>query len=196
MTGIKCFLIIVCVFSFSLRIFPQKNFKVNESNQYGQKTGFWLVYLDERLNLEKDSANAFYKAYNLYFMGSDQSYFSDLRRTKKRASQVTVKGGSGQKEKPVFLEGSFSFYNKKNKLSLRQTYDAGLPVLLEAFSYNKRGELKYFETITYSNDSNEQLGSYVFRKFDGKERLIKRIDFKKENGVWDFFYQTPPEAKK
>jgi hypothetical protein len=188
--------IFLIFFSISARCYSQLKFPVNQRNEMGQKIGFWLIYLSDRLIPTKDSVNALYKAYNFYFLGSDQSYFSDLKRNKKKASRLLVEGIKGIKGNPTLLEGTFSFYNRKDKLSTRQTYNAGLPVHLEAFAYNKRGKVTYYETITYSQMPDNQLGSYVFRKFKGNGTLLKTTSFREENGFWYFTEQKPTQLKK
>jgi hypothetical protein len=173
--------LMLLILSISPKHFSQTNFPINKTNDKGKKIGFWLIYLNDRLVPIKDSINYTYKAYNFYYLGTDQSYFSEWKKIKK-TSQLDLKGAGKQ----PLLEGTFSFYDKNNKLSIRQSYKGGFPTLLEVFAYNRQGKIKYYETWTYSQALDDQLGSYAYRKFSADSVLLASTFFRRENNDWLF----------
>ena len=164
--------------------FSQLPNSLNQKNDKGEKCGFWVVYLTDRLIPIKDSTNAFYFAYK--FFDGDYIDNIDLIWERKKASKLVIDGATGIKGKPILLNGDFKFYDKKGRLSWEETYKDGRPLMLQTFTFDKKGECSLHEIIDYSKRYNSQIGSYYFEQYGYSNKLLEGKYYRRQNSKWDF----------
>ena len=167
-------------------VISQPGFPLNQKDEFGKKTGFWIIYLTDKLIPTKDSLEASYYAYNLYFFGGDFSFISDCKKEKRKASKITVEGTKGAKGKPVLMNGNYKIYNKKGKLVLSETYKNGLPVHFESYYVKNQLKPSINEIINWSEAIDDQLGSYCYTIFRTDDSVYKAACLKKKEGKWVF----------
>lgn len=110
------FLALCCAFGFA------QNDTLNQLDARGRKTGLWRIYLDS-IALETDSANSFFIAYDHYDSGKPSADFFSSK-WKKRDSCL-FGGNFPEKGKPQPANGSFTWFDKHQKITFEEFYENG-----------------------------------------------------------------------
>ncbi|MNV05038.1 hypothetical protein D3C71_953610 [compost metagenome] len=123
----------------------------NKTDPEGKKTGYWKVFLDEKINLT-DSLNAYFWAYEFYDDG--KIIAQKFKKTSyDKNSTLIFDGIFPAKGNPVALNGVFKwFYNNKGKEELLEedTYKNGFTLHLKEYAFGEIW-LHYDFTRKYNN---------------------------------------------
>ena len=145
--------IIVTFLSFS------QSDTLNRLNSKGKKTGYWLKYLDDNVQIV-DSINSFFYGYEYYDNGTKLFAFEKLWFKKIQAAkygEILPKKGH-----PVLLTGTFRWFVRGDSAQfVEETYKDGYPLVLKSLSRNLTDQSIYIsELFDYTKTYNNISGSF------------------------------------
>jgi hypothetical protein len=176
---VQCILTFFLLFMGS-KAFPQADPLINQFDNDGNKQGYWLYYLDDKLN-PSDMKHATWYGYDLYDNGKNLRQL-DLSLYKKLPKTHTG-GDNNGKSKPLILEGEFTFSNAEYKINI--TYKNGYLQTVEKYYLENKTAKYRVKLIDYTSHYpiNDQ-GSYYWEVTAHPDSMPRRYWYMKIEDEW------------
>jgi hypothetical protein len=186
---LQCILAFFLLF-IGLKAFSQADSLVNQFDGKGKKHGYWLYYLDDKLN-PADMKHGAYYGYDLYENGKNLRQL-DLSPYKKLPK--THHGGDNSgKSKPLMLDGEFTFSTPEYKINI--TYkDGHLQTVEKYYLENKMAKYRV-KLIDYTRhyQTNDR-GSYYWEVTAHPDSIPRRYWYMKIEDEWQSVKIDPAGA--
>src|ERR1051326_180585 len=154
--GFLFFSILVCLITLA---FGQVE-RQNQLDANGKLTGQIMIYLDNKWNVIKDSANAVYCRYTWYEHGANIDYkMGSFNRL-----ELELDSNSFQKDKPRLLDGEYKWLDKKRKVKSIVFFKQGNLISYKEFFPSG----KLHENIDYTRKWLNQPHTYCQLVYDKK----------------------------
>lgn len=162
--------IALCLSLFSI----SQTEKLNQLDEKGKKHGKWVIYLDNNWDKLKDSTKAVYYRYNYYDHGTSLYPMGPCGK-----KGWTLKTTSGPPSQNKMLNGTYTWYDKKGKISSEHILKDGHYVsckeyyptgeLNQHFDYTKKckGETHGWGVFIYDKTGKLIMTSWMCRDKDG-----------------------------
>jgi hypothetical protein len=138
-----------------------QNDTLSKISSNGKRQGYWLQYLDLRLN-PIDSSNSYYKRFEFYDNGK---LICPLRTSKLEAKcKIHTNAAAVTKGHPVFLTGNFKWHFHDDTIpTIEKEFKDGYPVFEKCFHWLIRPNLQYVpmtEVFEYTKSYHNIPGTY------------------------------------
>jgi hypothetical protein len=149
----------------------------------GKKTGYWKVFLDEKIDPIKNIEDSYFYCFELWDEG--ERIFAFFKHSEKNDTLI-FNGILPTKGTPLPLSGVFKWFNKKNNLlNTEEIYENGKPFLLKYF-YNPINKtdtiLTLFEELDFSKRYNNISGTFLYQVHYYNK--VKKYWYKKGKRSW------------
>jgi hypothetical protein len=184
-----------CILTFFLLFigsaaFSQADSLLNQFDDKGKKQGYWLYYLDDKLN-PADLKNATYYGFDLYDHGQNLRQL-DLSLYKKLPKTHSGSDNSG-KSKPLMLEGEFTFSNPGYKINI--TYKDGHLQTVEKYYLENKIARYRVKLIDYTRHyQTNDPGSYYWEVTAHPDSIPRRYWYIKIEDEWQSVKIDPKGA--
>lgn len=188
---------------FALHVSAQFNKDtLNRFSDAKKKTGYWLVFLNDKLIPVKDSSQAYFYAYNYYDNGVKAGFFPIANSSRRKSVRVDYHGLSPVKGRPQLLNGHITFFDK-DSISMDEVYLNGIPVSRQGFFWDKIKKCKYKQTLDYNHAYKKETGSFYYEYFNYEDSiknfndvaLIEKIWYRKKLKTWKLHYDKPKRGE-
>jgi hypothetical protein len=143
----KRFIYIYFIFLQSFVTFGQDT--LNKFNSAGRKTGYWKMFLNKNL-ISTDSSESYFIV--LIPFDNGKPIIKNYKR-KWRLDSVACDHPFPQKGNPVFLNGTFQWFDKKNKcVFAKESYKNSYPTYFSYYIPNVLDKSPGHDTIMYLNE--------------------------------------------
>ena len=148
---------------------------INQRNKKGQRQGIWLIYLNKKWKEVKDTNTATFKTYQLFKKGK-QNFGSignfTIKERLNRSTDSTCK----------FLNGTYNWYNKKDRLKYMYTFTNGQMLTYTDYSHDGSTNL-----INYQLMYKDDIYTYTMQYYNAKKQGNHFFLFKDGYKGWCFY---------
>lgn len=152
--------------------------ETNKLDDKGKRHGKWLVYLDNNWKRIDDSTKATYKKYTYYDHGVN---IYPMGPCGKKGYRLESSPEVSKKGNYIFLEGKFTWFNKKGKISSEHVFKNG--EYISCKEYYPTGELEQFFDYTKKCEEQQHGWTVTLYNKDGTIKLVSPT-CKDSNGNW------------
>lgn len=158
---------------------------LNKFNSKGKKTGWWTVFLNDKIDPTNKKEDAYYLGYELWDNGEPvfKYYKHRLNKNKMTTDAKPEKGN------PQLLSGTFKWYTKEGILMLDETYKDGSPVFFNIYDYTKsfsNSTSNVIAEVDYTKKYNGITGTHFYREFFRKGKTIQYWYRKDKKGWFEY----------
>lgn len=166
------------IFAIILTQFKSVSQEINKLDTNGKRDGKWLVYLDNNWKRIDDSTKATYKKYTYYDHGVNIYPMGPCGKKgyKLESNPLVTKKGNY-----IFLDGKYTWFNKKSKISSEHIFKNGEYVSCKEFY--STGEVEQFFDYTKKCDGQPHGWTVTIYNKDGSVKLVSPT-CKDRNGNW------------
>ncbi len=159
---------------------------LNQYNESGKKSGYWIELLNKSLIFVKNEKNAQFYHFVLYENGNRRSTFNNNLR---KVNHIEINGNKPIENEIVLLNGIYKLYNDENKLICEKKYLSGIKVGIHKSYNTKTGEIIEYEN--FNKTYNGQKGSFfIMNSPDGKGNFDDIGYYRNGEKGWNFYYYT------
>ncbi|MES2762695.1 MAG: hypothetical protein V4677_10820 [Bacteroidota bacterium] len=179
-------IVLFSLVALSLKISAQTD-TINKLDAKGKKTGYWKVFLDERV-MPIDSANSYLYGYE-FFESGKSVYPVFITEKNLTRYKITYEGKLPEKGNPMAINGTLKWFDTKygsDELILLDEFEGGYPKVFKEYCLSGSA---VFQMLDFTKKYNNEVGTFYRESYYGfiiaksKEKLTKYW-FRKEKNKW------------
>lgn len=175
------------LFAFALFLSVKNSFSqldtLNKLNSKGKKTGYWKVFLDDKVNPTSNIENSYFYGFELWDEGENVFHYSKNRW---KNNKMTFDGTLPEKGKPILITGTFKWFDTKGLFS-EEVYKNGNPVYIRSYTGSTSitdTVVHLFEDLDFTKKYNNINGTYFYQEHSHNTGDVKKYWFRKGKKKW------------
>jgi|AntAceMinimDraft_17_1070374.scaffolds.fasta_scaffold25567_2 hypothetical protein len=159
---------------------------LNQYNESGQKSGYWIELLNKSLIPVKKEEDAQFYHLVYYENGERRSNFNN---NLKKVNNLEIDGNKAIQNEIVLLNGKYKLYSNENKLLCEKEYSKGIKIGVHKTYNTLTGEISEYENFN-KKYKGQNKSYFLMYCQDHKGNFDYMSYYRNGEKGWNFYYYT------